>query len=364
MLFGIALFGLALKNRPVLMLISCRMPKDNPFDDAIKKVSAHYKADVILYIGKIDRPYDDELIHRIKNFRKKQKEKLPNVILVLTTLGGDPHAAYRMARFLQQEYQTTKDDKIGMPSQQGKAKGNFTLFVDTRCKSAGTILAAGANTLMISDFGELGPIDVQVRKGDEIGERSSVLTHQHAVEALQELALHQFAYLFRGLRFADEVELSFPTKLAAEVAKGISVGLFEPVFAQIDPMRVGEYDRAMKIALEYGKRLGKSNLSEKSLGRLVGSYPAHGFVIDKKEAKELFETVEEPNEDLIRLGEIARYWWVNDHLTADEPLILFLTTPEVLEEEANVPQPAPDQDAPGHAGNTEGEPQATGAAAD
>jgi hypothetical protein len=332
------------------------------FDQVIKKVSDHYEADVILYVGPIERPWDDIFIGRVKEFKQKHKKPLKNVILLMTTLGGDPHAAYRMARFLQEEYETVVSEGIGPPSQE-KAKGSFRLFVDTRCKSAGTILAAGANILMFSAYGELGPVDVQVRKGDEIGERSSVLTHKHAIEALGELALHHYACMFKGLRFAEDFEISFPTKLAAEVAKGISVGLFEPIFAQIDPMRVGEYDRAMRIALEYGKRLGKGNLKEKALEKLVSSYPAHGFVIDKKEAMELFKNVEEPNEDLIRLGEIARYWWNDDYVTASSPLVLFLTTEDNLEEEnENVPAPDPNANAnaPNAAGPVEG--QAAGAA--
>lgn len=261
-----------------------------------------------------------------------------------------------MARFLQKEYETVADEGIGIPSQ-SQAKGKFRLFVDTRCKSAGTILAVGANILIFSDYGELGPIDVQVRKGDEIGERSSVLTPKHAVEALQELALHHFAYLFKGLRFAEEAEISFPTKLAAEVAKGMSVGLFEPVFAQIDPMRVGEYDRAMRIASEYGKRLGTSNFKEGALQKLVSGYPAHGFVIDKKEADELFQVVEEPTADLVTLGETMRRWWVSDNLSAETPFVLFLTTPDIFEEEAQNNAPAPsssDGNAPEEQGQTGG----------
>ena len=50
-------------------------------------------------------------------------------------------------------------------------------------------------------------------------------------------------------------------------------------------MRVGEYDRAMRIASEYATRLGKANLKDGALRRLVEGYPAHGFVIDKKEAR-------------------------------------------------------------------------------
>jgi membrane-bound ClpP family serine protease len=183
------------------------MPRD-AFGQLVKKVSDHYKSDIVLYIGPIERPYDDAFIRRIKGW----KQQLTNVILILTTHGGDPHAAYRMARCLQEQYETVVPDGIGIPSQ-GKAKGRFRLFVDTRCKSAGTILAAGANCVMFSDYGEIGPIDVQVRKGEEVGERSSVLTPKHAMESLQVLALHHFQYVFKELRFSEE--FGFSTKMAA-----------------------------------------------------------------------------------------------------------------------------------------------------
>ncbi len=68
------------------------MPK-NFFEKLIKTASDSYEADIVLYIGPIDRPHDDDFITRVKNWKRRK-----NVILILTTLGGDPHAAYRMAR--------------------------------------------------------------------------------------------------------------------------------------------------------------------------------------------------------------------------------------------------------------------------
>ena len=43
-------------------------------------------------------------------------------------------------------------------------------FIPRRCKSAGTLLLIGATSLIISDRGELGPLDVQLSKPDEIFE--------------------------------------------------------------------------------------------------------------------------------------------------------------------------------------------------
>ena len=216
------------------------MPK-NPFQKLVKQVSDHYDSDVIIFIGGIDRPYDDAFIDRVKSWKKR-----PNVLLILT-LGGDPHAAYRIARCLQEQYCTVQDGALGAATT-AKPKNKFRVFVDTRCKSAGTILATGANSAMFSDFGELGPIDVQLRKGDEIGERSSGLTPMHSLESLQGLALKHFQDCFKSLRFGES---AFSTKMASEIGREMAVGLYTPIYGQIDPMRIGEFDRAMRIAGDY-----------------------------------------------------------------------------------------------------------------
>jgi len=65
-------------------------------------------------------------------------------------------------------------------------------------------------------------------------------------------------------------------------------------------MHLGEIHRAMNIARNYGQRLilhGK-NIKEhdRSLSRLILSYPSHGFIIDRSEAKNLFLNVREPDQ--------------------------------------------------------------------
>ena len=62
-------------------------------------------------------------------------------VLVLTTDGGDAHAAYIIARYLRRNYE------------------KLTICVFGYCKSAGTLLALGAHELVIGERGELGPLD-------------------------------------------------------------------------------------------------------------------------------------------------------------------------------------------------------------
>ena len=48
--------------------------------------------------------------------------------------------------------------------------------------------------------------------------------------------------------------------MSAEIATNVTVGLLSGLYNQIDPIRLAEMDRSLKIASEYGERIGKSNL--------------------------------------------------------------------------------------------------------
>lgn len=73
------------------------------------------------------------------------------------------------------------------------------------------------------------------------------------------------------------------TKTASEIASKLVIGLYEPMFAQIDPIRLGEMNAALEIAHAYGNRLDDKakNLKQGALSKLINSYPTHGFVIDR-----------------------------------------------------------------------------------
>lgn len=89
--------------------------------------------------------------------------------------------------------------------------------------------------------------------------------------------------------------LTITTKTALEIAGKLVVGLFAPIYKQLDPMRLGEIQRAMSIALQYGARLAGDNLKEDAIEHLIADYPSHGFIIDRAEARDLFENVREPS---------------------------------------------------------------------
>ncbi len=235
----------------------------------VEYVSEELNADVFLYSAEITDLNADKLINEIK----QSSPKRDNVVLIMTTYGGDPDAAFRVARYVKRKYK------------------KFTLFVFGYCKSAGTLLALGADEIVISDFGELGPLDVQVTKDDDF-RSESVLDIQQALSVIGSQAFEMFeSYL---LNLISGTQALITTKTAADIASSMAVNLLSPISSQIDPLRLGEMNRLMNIALAYGQRLKPEGIEV--IKDLIYNYPSHSFVIDYEEAKKLFDCVREPTE--------------------------------------------------------------------
>ena len=220
----------------------------------------------------ISHPINRGLHYRLTELLEA-KRKSDACTVFLTTDGGDPNGGYRAARCLRHHYKHVR------------------LVVPSFCKSAGTLIAIAADELVIGDLGELGPLDIQVRKGSELQERSSGLDIMQAVQAVTFQTQDAFHRIMVGTR-----NLGLSTRLCAEFAATVASGIAAPLIGQIDPIRLGEMQRATRVAFEYGQRLNEYayNLKDDALERLISAYPAHGFVIDRKEAGELFRRVYAP----------------------------------------------------------------------
>lgn len=249
--------------------------------DACRQVSEKHDADLYVLTGGLFEPADERMGALVKNNQKRK-----NVLLLLTTYGGKADVAYKIGRCLHRAY-----DK-------------FTVYILDVCKSAGTLLAIGADKLIMGDRAQLGPLDVQLAKPDALFESISGLLPVHALNFLQEHSFKFFEYC--TLELIGRSGQQITTKTAADIAARLAVGMFQPVYGHLDPLGLGEYHRDMLVASEYGKRLNRNLQSQNQLRRLTHDYPSHGFVIDREEAKEIFRQVEEPCSGEL---EIERYIW-------------------------------------------------------
>ena len=168
------------------------------------------------------------------------------------------------------------------------------VYIFGRCKSAGTLVCLAADELVISDYGELGPLDIQLDKKDELFENTSGLNIIQALNSLNERTLEFYEKVLIGLRSGSRGQIS--TNLASQIAANVSIGVYSEIYEQVDPVQLGSIERSLSIAHDYGNRLKSKNVKESTLDKLINAYSSHGFVIDIGEAKELFENVREPND--------------------------------------------------------------------
>jgi hypothetical protein len=257
-------------------------PQEAPWTRYSRAVGKKHNADVILYSGSVDDGLADDLIRLSKNLNRRE-----NVFLLLTTRGGSPDAAYRMARSLQRHYT------------------RVIVYVHGRCKSAGTLVAIGAHELILSDFGELGPLDVQLGKQDELFENQSGLNITQALTSLNTRVIE----FFRSSLLDSRAGMQLSTRLSTDIATKLAIGVYEPIYSQIDPVQLGSMERAIQIALDYGSRLSKKggNLKPEAVERLVSRYPSHSFVIDVEEAENLFKNVRVADDTEELLGECISF---------------------------------------------------------
>ncbi len=161
----------------------------------------------------------------------------------------------------------------------------------------------------MSPFGELGPLDVQVLKANEIFERRSGLLSKSAVWSLTEELFGTFEKVLLEIKMRSGGAIGF--KAASDAAAKLANGLVAPIAAQLDPLSIGEDYQNLHIAQAYGERLIEKYgvIDQGVISELVESYPSHGFVIDLIEAQDLLGNVEMASVELIQLYAcLPRLW--------------------------------------------------------
>jgi hypothetical protein len=187
---------------------------------------------------------------RIYNSITKFKEKKP-LLLVLYSRGGSAGSAYLIGK-LCREY----------------ANDKFTITVPRMAKSAATLICCAANEIHMGSLSELGPIDPQINDLPALGLKYSV---EHIAELVK--------------RYPSSSDM-----------------LAKYLHSSLPLINLGYYERVAESSTQYAEKLlstHKDNLKRPSKDiatELVYKYKDHGFVIDKKEAEEIF------GEDIIKMN--------------------------------------------------------------
>ncbi len=190
------------------------------------------------------------------------------IALVIDSQGGHARAAYEIATLLQKHCE------------------GFIAVIPRRAKSAATLISLGADEIVLGEYGELGPLDVQFFD-QEREEWASGLDEVQSLERLHAFtlsALDQTMFMLRSrTRMKSATVIPHATKLVTQMV--------QPMFANVDVFRYTQISRRLKIGEEYARRLllrRFTTLEANDIARkLVDNYPEHGFIIDHQEAEKI-----------------------------------------------------------------------------
>ena len=269
--------------------------------DDFREVAVKYatlnSTNVLYYNGPIDAAGFARLVKACQeaDSRPPHGPEQRGVLLILVTNGGLPDDAYRCARYLRRTYR------------------RFQLLIPGPCYSAGTLLAIGADEVLVSDHGELGPIDVQLMSEDkDEHRRDSSAIIPASLEAIKEGSYRMFSF---GVTELYRFYSGLPLSTRSSIASDMSCDIFRSIASKIDPLELGRMHRHLNVCLQYGLRLAAQagGVTPEGVDRLVHHYPHHEFVIDSQEAPLIFQ--KRISYDLGGFPEIVgSIWWFDNPL--------------------------------------------------
>jgi hypothetical protein len=189
--------------------------------------------------------------------------------LILDTFGGSLDSAFKTMLYV------------------SRFAKRLRVFVPRRAKSAGTLIAIGADELYMSPFAELGPLDTQIRDPRNPTDRVSALDCYQSVDYVRAFGLSTLSKTFRAL--AAETRTLIPLPQLVNTSADFSIGSIAPILTQVNALDFGGWGRTLRIGEMYAQTLlSRADYSEEEsraiAHQLVYGYTHHPFPIDRAEA--------------------------------------------------------------------------------
>jgi len=221
----------------------------------------------------------DDHIHEksAKRVREAIESMQPGagIDVVVKSPGGHLEQSYIIVRELRRKF-----EKMGV-------------FVPSEAKSAATLICLAGDELVLGEFGELGPLDMQVeekQRGD-VPAYKSCLERFKALEQLQKYSIETFDTIVTlvldhgGMKLID----------ACNVATDFTGKVCGSLYGQIEPDSIGVSARNLEVGVYYTRRVLRryrpadfdEDEADELVRALVWGYPSHDFIIDIEELRDL-----------------------------------------------------------------------------
>jgi hypothetical protein len=213
----------------------------------------------------------------------KRPDRVINVLL--NSPGGSLDSAYTTVLYLAEYARELK------------------VYVPDRAKSASTLLAVGADTVYLSAFGELGPLDTQIPDPRNPANNVSALDCYQSVDYVREFGFKTITGVLPKLIASTERRI--PVNGLLQTASTFAIGAITPVLGSVSALDFGGWGRSLRIGEHYASKLLRSKRSEGDFAQadeiayqLVFGYPHHLFPIDIEEAGRIGLNVERMSQEI------------------------------------------------------------------
>ena len=194
------------------------------------------------------------------------------VNLLLDSRGGSLDSAFRTVLFLSQY------------------ANRLIVHVPRRAKSASTLIALGADEIVLSPFGELGPLDTQIDDPRNPTKTVSALDCYQSVDYVRQFGTKTLTEVLDELVAKTHSRVRLSELL--ETASGFAIGSIAPLLQGVSALDFGGWGRSLKIGEAYARTLllakdSDADRASRIAERLVYGYTHHPRPINRAEADDI-----------------------------------------------------------------------------
>jgi len=237
-----------------------------------KKIEEHRKGrSLIVYVTSKRQGVDVRMSTDALPYIIQQLDALPNkskgLDFLIVSYGGDPMVAWRIMTLIRQRIEPK----------------SVTVMIPQSAYSAATLLAFGANEIIMHPNGHLGPVDMQIIAPGESGQTRRFSTED--ISAFLE-------FVRDNLKITDQEHIRI---------------LFEGTCKEVGTLGIGFTARTSKLAFDLGERLLSLHMKDDESGLKLRSivenmsrkFQSHAYPVNRKEALDIGLPVNEKRDKVL-----------------------------------------------------------------
>ena len=262
------------------------------YDDRIKiyeKIEKKRGIPLISYFTSIRPNASSQMASDVISEFAKQITELSKdtaeVDILIVSNGGDPTVAWRIVSMLRERF------------------NKINVLIPYAAYSAATLLALGADEILMHPFSNLGPVDPQLNYRKK-GEKNTEEVIQFGAEDLK----HFLDFVKTDVGISDQEQLE---------------RAFELVCKDVGSIPIGVAKRSSYLSVSMGEKLLSLHMEDQSRVKLIAeslntSFYHHGYPLGRQEAKDIGLPVVYPDDELESL--MWQIWTdVEDEMECNKP---------------------------------------------